>query len=75
MDYGDAQCEQPAGTALGYGGNVPMKNVGPASLQQRLDYAVKDAEQRLAEAREARDILARNPDLEKLLNIMQRGRF
>ena len=75
MYEGDAQCETSPAGMLGYGGNVPMKSVGPATLQQRLEHAVKDAEQRLAEAKEARDILARNPDLEKLLNIMQRGRF
>ena len=45
------------------------------TLQQRLDLAVRQAEERLAAVKEARDILARNPDLEKLLNIMQRSHF
>ena len=76
MYDGDPQTES-AGAMLGnYGGNVPMmKNIGHPTLQQRLDAAVKEAEARLAEAKEARDILSRNPDLERLLNIMQRGRF
>ena len=73
---------------LGSGGNTPTtgqyydvnsaleaKQIGYPSLQQRLDGAVREAEARLAEAKEARDILSRNPDLERLLNIMQRGRF
>jgi hypothetical protein len=47
----------------------------PPTLQERLDMAVKDCEARLAEAKEARDIFARNPDLERLLDIMQKGRF
>lgn len=45
------------------------------TLQQRLDLAVKQAEERLAKVREARDILTRNPDLEKLLDIMQQSHF
>lgn len=45
------------------------------TLQQRLDLAVAQAEERLAEAKEAREIFQRNPDLERLLNIMQKGRF
>lgn len=45
------------------------------TLQERLDMAVTEARARLIEAEEARDILSRNPDLERLLNIMQKGRF
>lgn len=37
--------------------------------------SVRDAEQRLAEAKEAMEIFSRNPDMERLLDIMQKGRF
>lgn len=45
------------------------------NLQQRLDMAVQQAKLRLSAAERARDILARNPDLEELLNIMQQSHF
>lgn len=45
------------------------------TLQERLDMAVSNAQQQLKEATEARDIFTRNPDLERLLDIMQKGRF
>jgi len=48
---------------------------GRMTLKGRLDMAVKEAEERLAEAKEAQEIFERNPDLERLLNIMQKGRF
>lgn len=54
---------------------VGAQVVRPPTLQERLDMSVMDCEQRLAEAKEARDIFARNPDLERLLDIMQKGRF
>jgi hypothetical protein len=45
------------------------------TLKGRLEGAVRDAEQRLAEAKRAREILNAHPELEELLNIMQKGRF
>jgi hypothetical protein len=45
------------------------------TLKTRLDLAVKQAEERLKAVQEAREIFERNPDLEKLLNLMQRGLF
>jgi len=45
------------------------------TMRERLDDAVKRAELQLKEAQEARDIFSRNPDLERLLDIMQRGNF
>lgn len=47
----------------------------PATLKERLVMSVRDAEQRLAEAKEAMEIFSRNPDMERLLDIMQKGRF
>lgn len=66
-----------------YGGNSAgmtgamqqAKSVNMPTLQQRLDMAVKQAEDRLNKVKEARDILSRNPDLEKLLDIMQQSHF
>lgn len=70
MDYG-----------LSEGGSLPSSNYNQVkmahqpNLQQRLDLAVTRAEEQLRDAKEARDIFARNPDLERLLNIMQKGHF
>ena len=49
--------------------------VGMPSLKLRLERAVQEAEQHLKEAKRAREIFDRNPDLEELMNIMQKGRF
>jgi hypothetical protein len=58
------------------GGNaLQAKQANIPTLKTRLDGAVRDAEARLAEAKRAREILDAHPDLEELLNIMQRGRF
>ena len=63
----------------GYGG--PQTNYPEAKLarmptmKQRIDMAVQQAEERLAAAKEAQEIFNRNPDLEKLINAMQRGNF
>ena len=63
------------------GRNYPVDECATAkmayepSLQQRLDLAVKQAEERLAAVTQAREIFQRNPDLELLLNLMQRGLF
>ena len=45
------------------------------TLKMRLEQSVRDAEERLAEAKRAREILNAHPELEELLNIMQKGRF
>ena len=45
------------------------------TLKQRLELAVKQAKERLEAAQEAKEIFDRNPDLERLLNIMQKGLF
>jgi len=51
------------------------KMVSMPTMAQRLDLAVQQAEKKLADAKEARDIFNRNPDLERLLNIMQNNHF
>ena len=45
------------------------------NLKQRLELAVQQAEERLLAVKEAKDIFDRNPDIERLLDIMQRGHF
>lgn len=45
------------------------------TLKERLDLAVQQAEEKLAAVKEARDIFTRNPDMERLLDIMQRSHF
>ena len=51
------------------------KMVHMRTLKQRLDDAVKEAEARLAAVKEAQEIFERHPDIELLLDIMQRGHF
>lgn len=67
--------DYPTASVGQYAGEANQMMVRKPTLKERLDMAVKDAEQRLAEAKEARAIFERNPDLERLLDIMQKGRF
>lgn len=63
------------GVDVGYNQIEQAKMARMPTLQQRLDLAVKQAEEKLNAAKEARELLARNPDLERLLDIMQRSHF
>lgn len=45
------------------------------TMRQRIDLAVKQAEQKLADTKRAKELFEKNPDLEELLNIMQRSHF
>lgn len=63
--------DYPVATENAYGQSLVRK----ATLKERLDMAVSEAKARLVEAEEARAIFERNPDLERLLDIMQKGRF
>lgn len=58
-----------------YDSEASAKMVRMPTLKERLSQAVTDAESRLAEAKRAAEIFAAHPELEELLNIMQRGRF
>ena len=51
------------------------KALNVPSLQRRIDNAVQQAEDRLKKVKEAQEILSRNPDLERLLDIMQQSHF
>ena len=46
-----------------------------ATLKQKLSYNVQQAEQKLKDAKRAQEILDNNPELEELINIMQRQRY
>lgn len=63
------------GPAQSYGGNQLMKLSREPNMAERLDLAVERAEKQLADAKEAREIFQRNPDLEKLINLMNRNSF
>lgn len=61
-----------------YAGACVPQSIGRTTaltLKERLKYAVDAATRQLAEAQEAAAIFERNPDLERLLNIMQKGNF
>ena len=45
------------------------------ALKDRIASAVFQAQERLDAAKEAQEIFERNPDLEKLINAIQRGQF
>jgi len=45
------------------------------TMATRLSLAVAEAEKRLADAKRAKEIFEKNPDLEELLSIMQRMHF
>ena len=49
--------------------------VGMPTIKQRLDMAVRAAEERLSAVKRAKEILDKNPELEELLNIMQKSHF
>lgn len=63
------------GAAQGYDAEGPSKMLRMPTLKDRMEQAVLDAEARLADAKRAREILNAHPELEELLNIMQKGRF
>lgn len=75
MDFTSDLNEITYKTQAAYGGGIANAMVRQPNLQERLDLAVQQAEVKLAAAKEAREIFKRNPDIERLLNIMQSGAF
>ena len=55
-----------------YGGEKMLRQ---PNVKERLELAVKQAEEKLAAVRRAKEIFEKYPDIEELLNIMQRGNF
>ena len=64
---GGADAEQPS--------YIGQKMARMPTCRERIDLAVKQAEDRLAKVKEAQEILSRHPDLERLLDIMQQAHF
>ena len=68
---------------IGVGRDEPACGYGPSNekmvrmptLKDRLAEFVARAEAQLADAKRAKEIFDAHPELEELLNIMQRGRF
>jgi hypothetical protein len=54
---------------------VEAKMASMPTMKQRLEMAVRQAEERLTAAKRARELFDKNPDLEELLNILQRSNF
>lgn len=57
------------------GAAMEAKSIVAPTMKQRIDAAVKQAEDRLVAAKRARELLDKNPDLEELLNILNRNHF
>ena len=62
------------------GGSMQAYEDSPKMLRQpnlkdRLTMAVQQAEEKLAAVKRAKEIFDKHPDLEELLNIMQRSHF
>ena len=72
MDFGNAL---GASTTAMEQYDSPAKMVRMPSLKDRLAESVLRAEAQLADAKRAKEIFDKHPELEELLNIMQRGRF
>lgn len=51
------------------------KMVRIPTMKDRLEMAVRQAEEKLVAAKRARELFDKNPDLEELLNILQRSNF
>ncbi len=45
------------------------------TIKQRIELSVRQAEEKLAAVKRAKEIFDKNPDLEELLNIMQKAHF
>lgn len=70
MDFDSPQA------ATGIGGYLGVeKLVRQPNLKERLTMAVAQAEEKLAAVKRAKEIFDKHPDLEELLNIMQRSHF
>ena len=71
-----AYYDGPSLNAGSLGGNQFIaKEARQATHRQRLEMSIKSAEDRIAKLKEARELLDRNPDLERLLDIMQQSHF
>lgn len=62
-----------------YGGDMAYqsetKMASVPTMRQRLKMAVESAERQLSDAKRAYEIFDKNPELEELINILQRARI
>lgn len=65
----------PQTGAVGYAPGNEFKMARMPTMKDRIKLAVQQAEERLAAVKRAEELFAKNPDLEELLNIMQRAQF
>jgi hypothetical protein len=69
MDY-----DLPTPVGMGtYGGEQKM--VRMPTMKERLELAVRQAEEKLTAAKRAKEIFDKHPELEELLDILQRSHF
>ena len=66
--------------ALAYGGGIEQACSEERLIRkrettyiERVDYALQDAEQRLADLKRMKEIFAQNPEFQELLTLVQRG--
>jgi hypothetical protein len=57
------------------GASTLNKSAIMPTLRQRMSQAVAEAEKRLADVKRAQALFDKSPDLEELLNLMQRTHF
>ncbi len=74
-DFEQTSMNQGIGYPLDKYGATTASMARTPTLAERLDLAVRRAEEQLAAVTTARDVFNRNPDLEVLLNVMQKGLF
>ena len=65
------QCAYVSQPYYGHGENMLRQ----PTVKDRLEMAVKQAEERLAAVKRAREIFEKYPDIQELLDTMQRGNF
>ena len=63
----------PSSDPAGYYADEKM--IRQPNIKERLNLAVKQAEEKLAAVKRAREIFEKYPDIEELLNRMQRASF
>ena len=54
---------------------IEAKSIGNPSMKVRLDIAIARAEKQLMDAKRAKEIFEKNPELEELINLMNSQRF
>lgn len=56
-------------------GGLNAKSVGPMTMEMRLNMRIAQCEKQLSDAKRAKEIFEKNPELEELINILNRSGF